>query len=110
MEKKADIIERFNKTPKGALYKTLANRRCRVWFEILPELINDYNNKFHKTICMKLTEVNKHNKQLLLERILRNTAVHTRKKGPKTFNRGNKVRLSKHKGLFGKKIFIKLHK
>jgi len=51
-EKKAAIIERFNRTLKGAMYKAFSNRGKHVWFDILSDLIHDYNNKHHRTIGM----------------------------------------------------------
>lgn len=102
-EKKAAIVERFNRTLKGAMYKTFSNRGTYVWFDILPKLINDYNNKVHRTIGMKPIEVNEKNEKLVLQRILKNTKPKEEKMKPTVFNTGDKVRISKYKGVFSKK-------
>lgn len=102
-EKKAAIIERFNRTLKGAMYKAFSNRGTYVWFDILPTLIKEYNNKFHRTIGMKPVEVNKSNETLVNQRIQRNTQPKSEKRTSTTYNVGDKVRVSKHKGVFSKK-------
>lgn len=102
-DKKAAIVERFNRTLKGAMYKSFSNRGTYVWYDILPTLINDYNNKVHRTIGMKPIEVNKKNEKLVLHRILKNTKPKEEKMKPIAFNTGDKVRISKYKGVFSKK-------
>lgn len=102
-EKKASIIERFNRTLKKEMYKTFSNRGSYVWYDILPKLIRNYNNTFHRTIGMKPIEVNKNNEKIVFKRILKNTTPKKEKKNPKTFNIGDNVRISKYKGVFSKK-------
>lgn len=102
-EKKAAIVERFNRTLKGAMYKAFSNRGNHVWFDILPKLINDYNNKYHRTIGMKPNEVNKRNEKLVLKRVKNSTKPKVEKRRPVKFNENDKVRISKYKGVFSKK-------
>lgn len=102
-EKKAAIIERFNRTLKGAMYKRFSYRGSYIWYDILPQLIHEYNNKFHRTIGMKPVEVNKGNEKLVLNRIKKNTTPALEKIPPKTFEIGDKVRISKYKGIFSKR-------
>lgn len=102
-EKKAAIIERFNRTLKSAMYRQFSNRGSHVWFDILPNLIKDYNNKFHRTIGMKPKEVNKRNEKIVLQNIKKNSKPKIDKKPPRKFNVGDIVRISKYKGIFSKK-------
>ena len=102
-EKKAAIIERFNRTLKGAMYKFFSKRGSYVWFDILPDLINNYNNKYHRTIGMKPNEVNEKNAQTVLQRIKKNTMPKVEKMQPRKYNVNDKVRISKYKGVFTKK-------
>lgn len=102
-EKKAAIIERFNRTLKGAMYKAFSNRGSHVWYDILPDLIHDYNNKFHRTIGMKPIEVNKKNSKQVLKNIKKNTKPKVERMLPRKFVEGDKVRISKYKGVFSKK-------
>jgi transposase InsO family protein len=68
-EVKAAIIERFNRTLKGAMYKMFSRRGSYVWYDMLPDLISEYNNKFHRTIGMKPIQVNRKNAKKVLKRI-----------------------------------------
>lgn len=102
-EKKSAIIERFNRSLKGAMYKSFSNRGSHIWFDILHKLIKQYNNKFHRTIGMKPIEVNIKNAETVLNRIRKNTEPKQEKIPPKVFQVGDKVRISKYKGVFAKK-------
>lgn len=102
-EKKAAIVERFNRTLKGALYKQFSKRGSYVWYDVLPQLINDYNNRFHRTIGMKPNKVNRKNAKDVLKRIKKNTKPKVEKMQPRKFNVRDKVRISKYKGVFTKK-------
>lgn len=101
-EIKAAIIERFNRTLKGDMFKKFSLRGSYKWIDILKQLIDNYNNKFHRTIGMKPKDVNETNEQLVLKRIRKNTIPIIDKKPPRKFNVGEKVRISKHKSIFAK--------
>lgn len=101
-EKKASIIERFNRTLKSAMYKMFSQRGSYVWHDILSDLIKQYNSTYHRTIGMKPISVNKRNEKLILDRIKSNTKPLIDKKPPKTFVPGDSVRISKYKNIFTK--------
>jgi len=102
-EKKASIIERFNRTLKGVMYKRFSERGTYVWYDILPTLIKEYNNTYHRTIGMKPASVNKKNEHIVSQRIKINTAPKTETRNPRKFFVGEKVRISKYKGIFSKR-------
>lgn len=101
-DKKAAIIERFNRTLKAALYKWFSLQGTYAWLHVLPKVIRNYNNSFHRTIGMKPREVNKSNERTVLKRIKVNTLPAIDKKPPKVFYTGDKVRISKAKTVFTK--------
>jgi transposase InsO family protein len=101
-EKKAAIVERFNRTLKTSMYKKFSERGTYVWYDILPTLIKDYNDKKHRTIGMKPNQVNKTNENTVLKRIKKSTKLLLDKKPPKTFSIGDNVRISKYKQIFTK--------
>lgn len=101
-EKKASIIERFNRTLKNDMYKMLSYKGTYKWYDSLSDLIKNYNNRYHRTIEMKPVDVNKQNEDLVLNRIKRNTKPLFDKKPPNTFHEGDKVRISKYKQVFSK--------
>lgn len=101
-EIKASIIERFNRTLKNDMYKMFSQKGSYRWYDSLPDLIKQYNNRYHRTIGMKPTSVNANNEDLVLQRIKKNTKPAVDKKKAKNFYEGDKVRISKYKQVFSK--------
>lgn len=101
-EKKATIVERFNRTLKTLMFKRFSLRGNYIWYDILSNIVNTYNNKYHRTIGMKPIEVNEGNEELVKERIKKNTTPAKEKSPPKIFRIGDKVRISKYKNIFTK--------
>ena len=96
---KAVVIERFNRSLRELMMKEFVKNNNTVWYNILPELIKKYNNRYHNTIKMKPIDVNKSN-----EKHIKNTVYNyniTNKK-PK-FKINDIVRISlKRRELFDK--------
>ena len=96
---KAVIIERFNRSLRELMMKEFVKNNNTVWYNILPDLINTYNNRYHQTIKMKPKNVNKLN-----EKHIRNTVYNydiTNKKP--IYKIGDLVRISlKRRALFDK--------
>ena len=96
---KAVVIERFNRSLRELMMKEFVKNNNTVWYDILPELIKTYNNRYHNTIKMKPIDVNKIN-----EKHIKNTVYNyniTNKK-PK-FKINDLVRISlKRRQLFDK--------
>ena len=59
---KAVVIERFNSL-RELMMKSFVKSDNTVWYNILPELIKTYNNRYHHTIKMKPIDVNKSNEK-----------------------------------------------
>ena len=94
---KASIIERFNRTIKNKMWKRFSLRGSYAWYDILQELIKEYNNQKHRTIGMKPNDVTKANEAV----VLRKYKYRHVKTNPK-FKSGDKVRISKSKHVFEK--------
>ena len=60
---KAVIIERFNRSLRELMMKEFVKNNNTIWYNILPDLINTYNNRYHQTIKMKPKNVNKLNEK-----------------------------------------------
>ena len=96
---KAVIIERFNRSLRELMMKEFVKNNNTVWYNILPDLINTYNNRYHQTIKMKPKNVNKLN-----EKHIKNTVYNydISNKKPK-FKINDLVRISlKRRTLFDK--------
>ena len=99
-DKKATIIERFNRTLKNHMWKWFTANGTYTWVDVLPELITKYNNTVHRTINMRPVDVNINNEKKVLSQINKNR-VKINKKPPK-FQVGDRVRISKYKKVFAK--------
>ena len=66
---KSVIIERFNRSLRELMMKHFTKNNNTIWYNILPNLIKFYNNRYHSTIKMKPIEVNKSNEKYIKENI-----------------------------------------
>ena len=92
-EGKSVAAERFIKTLKNKIYKYMTSTSRNVYIDKLDDIVTKYNNKKHKTIKMKPTDV-KDNTYI-------NTDREVNDEGPK-FKVGDHVRISKYKNFFAK--------
>ena len=60
---KAVFIERFNRSLRERMMKEFVKNNNTIWYNILPNLIKTYNNRYHHTIKMKPIDVNKSNEK-----------------------------------------------
>ena len=60
-EKKAAIVERFNRTLKTMMWKYFYAESTENWFDVLDELVENYNNTNHSAIHMKPKDVDEKN-------------------------------------------------
>ena len=60
-EKKAAIVERFNRTLKMMMWKYFYAENTENWFDVLDKLVENYNNTVHETIHMKPKDVTEKN-------------------------------------------------
>lgn len=68
-EKKAVMVERLNRTIKTWMYELFTEKQSKKWIDILPKLIERYNNRKHSAIGMTPTKASdispKYQKQLV---------------------------------------------
>jgi|SRR5882724_920702 len=57
IEIKCAIVERVNRTLKSKLFRYFTTRGTRKYIDVLPELVNSYNNSVHRTIKMAPSDV-----------------------------------------------------
>lgn len=97
---KSSIVERFNRTLKEKMWKEFSMQGNYRWLEMLPKLIQDYNNREHRTIGMKPSEVNSRNASILLKTVY--NYIKTVDPIRKRVKVGDYVRISKHRHAFTK--------
>ena len=98
---KASIVERFNRTLKGLMWKKFTLNGNNKWIDLLDNLVEKYKKTKHRTIGMKPVDVNECNVTKVIDRI-RNTTYYKLKEKKPSFKIGHVVRISKEKHIFEK--------
>ena len=91
-EGKSVVAERFIRTLKSKLYKHMTAISKNVYYDVLDDVVNKYNNTKHSTIKMKPIDVG-NNKRVYIDE-------HSKKDS--RFKVGDRVRISKLKNTFAK--------
>lgn len=94
---KASIVERFNRTLKTKMWRKFTELNSHNWLKILPQLIEDYNNTYHRTIKTKPSHVYKD-----IPAVRKLLKVEKSANKNSKFKVGDIVRVSKVRGIFAK--------
>lgn len=98
--KKAQIVERVQKTIKGQISKNLAFLRRNDWISVIDEIVHRYNyEKVHRTIGFTPAQVNNRETEKKLQATVYNYSVIPKK--PK-FKMNDAVRVNLYRSLFAK--------
>ena len=92
-EGKSVVAERFIKALKNKLYKHMTATGKNVYYDVLDDVVNKYNNTKHSAIKMKPIDVKDNNKRVYIDE-------HDEKRI--RFKVGDRVRISKFKNIFAK--------
>ena len=46
------MVERFNRTLKGRMYRYFTPNQTKRWVDVLQDLVANYNTSYHRTIKM----------------------------------------------------------
>ena len=92
-EGKSVVAERFIRTLKNKLYKHMTSIGKNVYYNVLDDVVNEYNNTEHNNIKMKPKDVKDDNKRVYIDEY---------NKKESRFNVGDIVRISKFKNIFAK--------
>lgn len=98
---KASIVERFNRTLKEKMFKHFSLIGKYKYYDVLPQLVLDYNQTVHSKIKMRPIDVTKENSRQLYQRIYLKDKLKVNDRKNK-FNVGDVVRISKFKHIFEK--------
>ena len=99
-EVKAGVVERFNRTLKTKMWRYFTANNTYRYVDVLPQFLKSYNHSLHRTIKCRPVDVNHHNDLLVWKRVYE-PSVGTKKEVPK-LRKGDRVRVSKRKGVFDK--------
>ena len=92
-EGKSVVAERFTRTLKNKILKHMAAISKNIYFDVLDDIFNKYNNTVHRTIEINPINVTDHSYAEYNE--------DSNKRNPK-FKVGDHVRISKYKNIFAK--------
>ena len=93
-EGKSVVAERFIRKLKNKLYKRMTATGKNVYYDVLDDIVNEYNNTKHSTIKMKPIDIkNNSNKRVYIDE-------HNEKSV--RYNVDDRVRISKFKNIFAK--------
>ena len=92
-EGKSVVVERFIRILKRKIYKYITSISKNVYMDELDDIVNEYNNTYHRTIKMKPIDA-KDNTYINIDKEVND-------KDPK-FKVGDHVRISKYKNIFTK--------
>ena len=92
-EGKSVVAERFIRTLKNKIFKHKTAISKNVYFDVLYDIVDKYNNTVHKTIKIKPIDVTDHSYAEYNENF---------NKKDRTFKVGDNIRISKYKNIFAK--------
>ena len=95
---KACVAERFIKTLKGRLEKYFWEKKTHRWADVLDNLVENYNNTYHRSIKMAPNMVTESNRK----QVFKNLYPKLKDKRPARLNKGDQVRILRTKNLFEK--------
>lgn len=99
-EEKSCVVERWNRTMKDKMFKYFSANSTRKYVNVIDEMVNNYNNTRHSSI--KMTPVaasDKKNESIVWLNLYGHDPV---RKIKLKFKVGNKVRITRKKGIFEK--------
>ena len=97
-DQKAAVVERFNRTLKTRIWTYFTAHQTQRYLDILPQLIDSYNDTYHRSIGRKPNQVRKEDENEIWVRLYGDGS-----KGVSRLHRkGELVRVSKVKGVFEK--------
>ena len=100
-EEKSSIVERWVRTIKEKIWKYFTDNNTYKYIDVLPDLVEDYNNTVHSSIKLTPKEASKKKNELTVWRNLYPDRYKKYNITPK-FSVGDKVRISKKKAVFEK--------
>src|SRR6267154_352399 len=95
---KAAVVERFNRTLKGVMWRYLTHTSSGRYIDVLPELVMSYNNTYHSSIKMAPSYVSAQNEAIVRNRLypVKNLSIKWR------YKVGQSVRMKHTKRVFKK--------
>ena len=94
---KASMVERFNKTLRGRIHRSITARQNKRFLHILPDMVGAYNAARHGAIGMAPDDVGPSNRETVHQRLYVKKRPAT---GEQSLKVGDAVRMASHRGVF----------
>jgi transposase InsO family protein len=106
-DKKAAVVERFNRTLKMRMFRYLTAENTKRYIDVLQRLVDSYNKSHHRSIGMAPADVRKQHERHIWYRLYgaADKLLHRRRRlgpGKEEPEAGEVVRISRWKGTFEK--------
>ena len=101
-EGKSVVAERFIRTLKNKVCKQMTTTGKNVYYDVLDDVVNKYNNTKHSTIKMKPIDVGDINKRVYVDEHNEKDTKKSSSSERSRFKVGDRVRISKFKNIFAK--------
>ena len=113
-ERKASVVERLNRTMKSIMFKYFTKKNTRKYIDVLQDLVDRYNNSYHRSIKMCPSDVNKANESQVWMNLYSKVAS---KSYEKRLDIGDVVRISierlpfqkRYQEIWTEEVFIVTH-
>ena len=92
---KVSVVERWNRTIKNKMWRQFTKQGSTLYLDVLPNILNEYNNNFHRSIKMTPTEASKKKNEGIVYYNLYSNMKPNQTKAK--FKIGDTVRISKYK-------------
>ena len=101
-EGKSVVAERFIRTLKNKLCKHMRATGKILYYDVLDDIVNEYNNTKHSTIKMKPTDVGYNTTKSSSLECNKRVYIDGHNEKDSRFEIGDRVRISKFKNIFAK--------
>jgi transposase InsO family protein len=107
-EEKSCVVERFNRTLKGIMFKYFTANNTYRYIDVIQEMVDLYNNTKHRSIKMTPVEASNPENESQVYLNLYDDVIHDTQEWPKPkFSVGDRVRITKKHTVF-KKSYLPL--
>ena len=101
---KCAVVERFNRTLMSKIYRYLTKHNSHRYLDVLPDIINNYNNLYHSAVGLAPSQVTHTNKEKVWQKLYNSPTKKSDKnnKKKKRLFSGDYVRIPKARKAFAK--------
>lgn len=108
---KAAVVERFQRTLQNKIFRVMTTRKTRRYVDVLPALVEGYNNSYHTSIRMAPSAVSEHNSAHVFRTLYgastKSDFLARGRSSQKSLQVGDKVRVPRRHGAFTKGYALK---